>query len=94
VSSLLRASPSPTTAVPAPRGVHVVVTSHTVEASRFAYSFFFMHAIVITPVEPAGQYRSSYPRAAAFPKFQVGQLPHCAFRGLLDVHSRYGLHVR
>ena len=32
--------------------------------------------------------------AAAFPIGPVGRLPHCAFRGLLGVHSRYGLHVR
>ncbi len=31
---------------------------------------------------------------AAFPVIQAGQLPHCPFRGLLDVHSHYGLHAR
>jgi len=38
--------------------------------------------------------RSSRPAAAAFPKTQVGRLPHCVFRGLLSVHSYYGLHAR
>ncbi len=32
--------------------------------------------------------------AAAFPVNVPGRLPHCLFRGLLDVHSRYGLPVR
>lgn len=31
---------------------------------------------------------------AAFPKFLVSRLPHHVFRGLLSVHSRYGLHTR
>ena len=31
---------------------------------------------------------------AAFPIGRVGRLPHCAFRGLLDVHSRCGPHGR
>ena len=34
------------------------------------------------------------PAAAAFPVFQAGRLPHYPFRGLLSVHSRYGLHAR
>ena len=28
----------------------------------------------------------------AFPVFEPGRLPHYPFRGLLNVHSRYGLH--
>jgi len=31
--------------------------------------------------------------AAAFPAMRSGRLPHCTFRGLLGVHSRYGLHA-
>jgi hypothetical protein len=31
--------------------------------------------------------------ASAFPRFSAGQLLHCPFRGLLSVHSRYGLHA-
>jgi len=38
--------------------------------------------------------RSPSPAAAAFPKIQLGRLPHCLFRGLLSVHSHYGLHTR
>src|SRR5258708_14316538 len=34
------------------------------------------------------------PSASAFPRFTAGQLLHHRFRGLLSVHSRYGLHAR
>ena len=34
------------------------------------------------------------PSASAFPRIQVGRLLHYPFRGLLSVHSRYGLHAR
>ena len=37
---------------------------------------------------------SSSPTTAAFPEIQAGRLPHYPFRGLLSVHSRYGLHTR
>ena len=36
-----------------------------------------------------------FPRAtAAFPEIRAGRLPHYSFRGLLGVHSRYGLPAR
>ena len=34
------------------------------------------------------------PETAAFPVHKPGRLPQHNFRGLLDVHSRYGLHLR
>lgn len=34
------------------------------------------------------------PVTAAFPVISPGRLPHYPFRGLLSVHSRYGLHAR
>ena len=34
------------------------------------------------------------PSASAFPRLGAGRLLHCRFRGLLSVHSRYGLHAR
>src|SRR2546422_7920093 len=37
--------------------------------------------------------RSSGPEATAFPQCQRGRLPRYLFRGLLSVHSRYGLHA-
>jgi hypothetical protein len=54
-----------------------------------------VHAVVITPVEPQGPMVAfQTPAAAAFPVYKPGRLPHHHFRGLLDVHSRYGLHLR
>ncbi len=58
-----------------------------------------MHAVATTPAGPwvldrsCGIARSS-PTMAAFPVHQAGRLPHYSFRGLLSVHSRYGLHAR
>jgi hypothetical protein len=37
---------------------------------------------------------SLYPAAEPFPKQGLGRRPHWTFRGLLDVHSRYGLPAR
>jgi hypothetical protein len=34
------------------------------------------------------------PSTSAFPKFRMGRLLHYGFRGLLSVHSRYGLQTR
>jgi hypothetical protein len=34
----------------------------------------------------------SFPARAAFPVLQAGRHPHRHFRGLLKLHSRYGLH--
>src|SRR3984893_18470397 len=34
------------------------------------------------------------PLASAFPRIGAGRLLHHCFRGLLSVHSRYGLHAR
>src|SRR5437899_12990905 len=34
------------------------------------------------------------PSVSAFPEIQAGRLLHHPFRGLLSVHSRYGLHAR
>src|SRR5437870_13820342 len=34
------------------------------------------------------------PSSSAFPVSQAGRLLHHPFRGLLSVHSRYGLHTR
>ncbi len=42
----------------------------------------------------AGEYPPIPPVTAAFPDFVAGRLPHYAFRGLLGVHSRYGLPAR
>src|SRR5512135_1010486 len=57
------------------------------------------HAVANTPVGPLVHVASrglppSSPVTAAFPVFAAGRLPRYAFRGLLSVHSRYGLPAR
>ncbi len=51
------------------------------------------HAVTNTPAEPQTAFRSHSPVTTAFPVLTPGRLPHHPFRGLLSVHSRYGLHV-
>ena len=97
---VLRACPSPRTARPVPRGSPV--GGHApppLGASRVASDLLCRHAIAITPVGPLVRVASrgvtpSSPVTAAFPDFTAGRLPHYAFRGLLGVHSRYGLPAR
>jgi hypothetical protein len=38
-------------------------------------------------------FRSSYPDDFGLPRISDGSAPHCPFRGLLSVYSRYGLHA-
>jgi hypothetical protein len=50
----------------------------------------FRRAVPTTPAERAGARVDCFPTSVAFPKRQEGQHPHCHFRGLLRLHSRYG----
>ena len=60
------------------------------------------HAVTITPVGSLDQIVRNEgvsaprisPATAAFPDIKAGRLPRYLFRGLLDVHSRYGLPTR
>jgi len=52
------------------------------------------HAVTNTPAEPQAALRSHSPVTTAFPVLTPGRLPHHPFRGLLSVHSHYGLHGR
>ena len=52
------------------------------------------HAVTNTPAEPQAAFRSHSPVTTAFPVLTPGRLPHHPFRGLLSVHSHYGLHGR
>jgi hypothetical protein len=55
----------------------------------------YRHAVASTPVGPWGEDVSlTYPMTAAFPETSAGRLPRRTFRGLLGVHSRYGLPAR
>jgi transposase InsO family protein len=50
----------------------------------------FRSAVPTTPAERAGARVDCFPTSVAFSKRQEGQHPHCHFRGLLRLHSRYG----
>jgi len=47
-------------------------------------------SVPTTPADRAGARVDCFPAHAAFPKWQEGRHPHCHFRGLLRLHSRYG----
>jgi len=47
-------------------------------------------AVPTTPADRAGAHVDCFPAHAAFPKWPEGRHPHCHFRGLLRLHSRYG----
>jgi hypothetical protein len=94
-STVVRTCPPPHTAEPAPHGV--LVESHdfsppglpvfrTISSSR--------HADAITPTEPLGAVAVS-PSGIGLPLNSGGSASAtCSFRGLLGVHSRFGLPVR
>src|SRR5829696_5217685 len=42
------------------------------------------------PADRASACVDCFPARTAFPKWQEGRHPHCHFRGLLRLHSRYG----
>jgi len=50
----------------------------------------FQRAVPTTPADRAGARVDCFPAHTAFPKWQEGRHPHCHFRGLLRLHSRYG----
>ena len=54
-----------------------------------------VHAVATTPAQPlAVPHRSSVQWCQPSPKGSSGRPAHRHFRGLLGVHSRYGLHTR
>jgi len=55
---------------------------------RWPAGFWSLVGRPIPPVSP------SSPATAAFPILMQGRRPHWTFRGLLNVHSRYGLSAR
>src|SRR6202040_864222 len=50
----------------------------------------FQRAVPTTPADRVGAHVDCFPARAAFPKWQEGRHPHCHFRGLLGLHTRYG----
>ena len=47
--------------------------------------------MLITPADRAGARVGCFPARAAFPVSMAGRRPRLLFRGLLKLHSRYGL---
>ena len=94
-STVVRACPPPHTAEPAPHGV--LVESH--DLSPLGLPVFrsissSRHADAITPTEPLGAVAVS-PSGIGLPLNSGGSASAtCSFRGLLGVHSRFGLPVR
>jgi hypothetical protein len=52
------------------------------------------HAIATAPAELLDACSLTSPAVTAFPVILAGRLLHLYFRGLLSVHSRYGLRTR
>jgi hypothetical protein len=50
----------------------------------------FQRAVPTTPADRASACVDCFPARTAFPKWPEGRHPHCHFRGLLRLHSRYG----
>jgi len=54
-----------------------------------------VHAVATTPAQRLGVlFALVHPAVSAFPKALLCRPAHCPFRGLISVHSRYGLHTR
>src|SRR6516164_8094562 len=92
-SQVLRASPPPQSAQPDPHELPVDPPAITAGVSRVASGPRCRHAVAITPAGPMNLFARTVPSASAFPEFQAGRLLRSPFRGLLSVHSRYGLHA-
>ena len=67
---------------------------HSMAASRVASGPLCVHAIATTPAGPTEPVRSYSSVIFGLPRNSAGRLLHYLFRGLLSVHSRYGLHAR
>jgi hypothetical protein len=99
----LRACPPPQAARPVPRGSPVGVSLPTAGASRVAWVSRVPSCRCHYPGGIVGSDRSwdglfhpfpCSPTTTAFPVMLAGRLPHHRFRGLLSIHSRYGLMTR
>src|SRR6266404_6243906 len=73
----------------------LIRTAITAGTSRVAHGPLCLHAVANTPAGRMEFIRSyGFHFASAFPETRAGRLLHHYFRGLLSVHSRYGLHAR
>src|SRR5271157_2633756 len=72
----------------------LTIPAITAGASRVASGLRCLHAVAITPAGSMEPVRSSISIASGLPCEKPGRLLQLFFRGLLSVHSRYGLHAR
>ena len=93
-SPVLQASPSPQDARPVPRGRPVAHTRARLGASRVA-RVFLVYMLSPIPRHSSWVPLCSIPQSyQSSPEAAPGRPVHFPFRGLLGVHSRYGLHTR
>jgi hypothetical protein len=86
-STLVRPCPTPALAV-ACRDVEAATLAHDGPPPITRTTFPTCRAHY--PADRAGARVDYFPAHAAFPKWQEGRHPHCHFRGLLRLHTRYG----
>ena len=84
----------PQCARPVPHGRPVGSCSHAKGLPVLHRSSCCTHAVTNTPVDPWERSSLAFPQVSAFPVLLPGRHPHYIFRGLLGVHSRYGLRAR
>ena len=76
-------------------GFRLVVDSTTLWGFPCCVRFPCVHAVATTPAQRLGVFLCSFTQPyQPSPKGLSGRPAHCPFRGLLSVHSRYGLHTR
>src|SRR5256885_11450095 len=75
--------------MPPPKATLRPLPSHRTGLPRLLESSF-RRAVPTARADGAGAHVDCFPAHAAFPKWQEGRHPHCHFRGLLRLHSRYG----
>src|SRR5712672_3154033 len=94
-SAVLRTSPPPQGARPVPHGFPVGPRRPRFGASRVSYAFL-VYMLSPLPRRSVWAYCFAHLTQPYQPssKGSSGRPAHCPFRGLLGVHSRYGLHTR
>jgi eukaryotic-like serine/threonine-protein kinase len=72
----------------------LIYTAITAGTSRVAHGPLCLHAVANTPAGLMELVRSYRSTNFGLPTNRGGSAPHCRFRGLLSVYTRYGLHAR
>ena len=98
-NALLSAHYEPLRHPKAPRpsltGVRLLDSSSTLWGFPCCVRFPWCTAVATTPAQRLAASSARFPSRISLPRFRVSGRPaHRPFRGLLGVHSRYGLHTR